>query len=193
YGVVPDGDSQKSVVVLQNELAARRSKTGGLRRVIWLLEGASSGQAAQQAFIDALHQNAEMQTGADAITGDLAQLKGALHTALKKLEQPQQPKPTDQQLADASRKLIHILCVERDRKEVLPLLKFLRGRGLEVALPVFTGDATQVREANQELCMGCDGVILFYGAGDEAWKFHQQNELKKIRGQRDKPLLAEYM
>ena len=40
--------------------------------------------------------------------------------------------------------------------------------------------------------MGCDGVILFYGAGDEAWKFHQQNELKKIRGQRDKPLLAEY-
>jgi len=71
-------------------------------------------------------------------------------------------------------------------------LKFLRGRGLEVALPVFTGDATQVREANKQLYMGCDGVILFYGTGDEAWKFHQQNELKKIRGQRDKPLLAEY-
>jgi len=192
YGVVPDGDSQKSVVVLQNELAARRSKTGGLRRVIWLPEGASSGQAAQQAFIDALHQNAEMQTGADVITGDLEQLKGAIHTALKKLEQPEPPKPTDQQPAEASRKLMYILCVEQDRKEVVPLLKFLRGRGLEVALPVFTGDATQVREANQQLYMGCDGVILFYGTGDEAWKFHQQNELKKIRGQRDKPLLAEY-
>jgi TIR domain len=192
YGVVPDGASQKSVVVLQNELAARRSKSGGLHRVIWLPEGASSGQAVQQAFIDALHQNAEMQSGADLITGDLEQLKGAIHAALKKLEQPEQPKITDQHLAEASRKLMYILCVERDRKEVVPLLKFLKGRELEVALPVFTGDATQVREANQELYVGCDGVILFYGAGDEAWKFHQQNELKKRRGQRDKPLLAEY-
>jgi hypothetical protein len=192
YGVVPDGASQKSVVVLQNELAARRSKSGGLPRVIWLPEGTSSGQAAQQAFIDALHQNAEMQSGADLITGDLEQLKGAIHAALKKLEQPEQPKTTDQPLAEASRKLVYILCVERDRKDVVPVLKFLKARGLEVALPVFTGDATQVREANQALYMGCDAVILFYGAGDEAWKFHQQNELKKIRGQRDKPLLAEY-
>jgi hypothetical protein len=75
FGVVPDGPSQKSVVVLQNELAARRSKSGGLRRVIWLPEGASSEQAAEQGFIDALHQNAEMQSGADLITGDLEQLK----------------------------------------------------------------------------------------------------------------------
>jgi hypothetical protein len=44
YGVVPDGASQKSVVVLQNELAARRSKSGGLSRVI-CPEGARSGQA----------------------------------------------------------------------------------------------------------------------------------------------------
>jgi hypothetical protein len=133
-----------------------------------------------------------MQSGADLITGDLEQLKGAIHAALKKLEQPEQPKTTDQPLAEASRKLVYILCVERDRKDVVPVLKFLKAQGLEVALPVFTGDATQVREANQALYMGCDAVILFYGAGDEAWKFHQQNELKKIRGQRDKPLLAEY-
>ena len=135
YGVVPDGPSQKSVVVLQNEIAARRSKSGGLRRVIWLPEGASSGQAAQQAFIDALHQNAEMQSGADLITGDLEQLKGAIHAALKKLEQPEPPKTTDQPLAEASRKLIYILCVERDRKEVVPLLKFLKGQGARGRAP----------------------------------------------------------
>src|SRR5262245_20887733 len=100
YGVVPDGASQKSVVVLQNELAAQRSKSSGLQRVIWLAEGTSSGQAAQQAFIDALHQNAEMQAGADLITGDLEQLKGAIHGALKKLEQPEPPKAAAQNGAD---------------------------------------------------------------------------------------------
>ena len=34
YGRVPDGDRQQSVVVLQNELAAARSRSHGLRRVI---------------------------------------------------------------------------------------------------------------------------------------------------------------
>ena len=61
YGAVPDGPGQKSVVVWQNELAVGKSKHSGLPRVIWLPEGAASGQAAQQAFIDALHQDAEVQ------------------------------------------------------------------------------------------------------------------------------------
>jgi hypothetical protein len=40
--------------------------------------------------------------------------------------------------------------------------------------------------------MDCDAVILYYGAGDEAWKFHQQNELRRIRALRiDEPLPPE--
>jgi len=62
-----------------------------------------------------------------------------------------------------------------------------------VQLPIFTGDAAAVREANQELLMRADAVVIFYGAGDEAWKYYKQNELKKIRGlRREKPILAEY-
>jgi hypothetical protein len=62
-----------------------------------------------------------------------------------------------------------------------------------VDIPVFEGDATEVREANQKLLTTCDAVLLFYGAGDEAWKRTVDNELKKMRGYRgDKPLLASY-
>ena len=56
YGAVPDGLSQKSVVVLQNEVAVNKSKSGSFPRIIWLPEGTSSAQISQHLFIEALHQ-----------------------------------------------------------------------------------------------------------------------------------------
>ncbi|QOJ24806.1 MAG: toll/interleukin-1 receptor domain-containing protein [Gammaproteobacteria bacterium] len=89
YGAVPDGLSQKSVIVLQNEVAVNKSKNSVFPRIIWLSEGTSSTQLAQHLFIEALHQDAEVQFGADLITGDLEALKASIHATLKKLEQPE--------------------------------------------------------------------------------------------------------
>ena len=100
YGGVPDGPSQKSEVVLQNELAAKRSKSDALKRVIWLPEGTHSEQAQQQAFIEALHQDAEAQIGADLITADIESLKTSIHAILTKLEKPEPQLPADQRAAD---------------------------------------------------------------------------------------------
>src|SRR5262245_17661242 len=188
-GAVPDGPSQKSVLVLQNELAIKRSKTGRLPRVIWLPEGTCSEQAPQQAFIEALHHDAETQFGADLITGDLEALKASIHTALKKLEQPE---PKQQPVvADNKTKLVYLICNEADRKATVPIRKYFREHAFEVSLPTFAGDATAVREAHQQLMTTCDAVMLFYGAGDEAWKRTIDNELRKMRGYRGgKPVLA---
>ena len=83
--------------------------------------------------------------------------------------------------------------MRRIAKPRFPSASFVRGLGFEVALPAFEGDATAVREANQQLLTTCDAVILFYGAGDEAWKRTIDNELKKMPGYRGgKPLLASY-
>lgn len=50
-----------------------------------------------------------------------------------------------------------------------------------------------MREAHQQLLTNCDAVIIFYGAGEEAWKRTIDNELKKLPGyRRGKPLLANY-
>lgn len=184
YGRVPDGDRQQSVVVLQNELAATRSRSHGLRRVIWLPAGIASPQPAQQAFIDALQTDAALQFGADLVSGDLETTKSAIHAALK----PPEPPPA-QPVAGSAR--VHLVCDAADRKAVVPLIKLLRGRGLEVSLPAFVGDAAQVRETNRQLALDCDAIVLFYGAGDEAWKFHQQNDLRKLQGSpRERPLKA---
>jgi hypothetical protein len=187
-GAVPDGPSQKSVVVLQNELSIQRSKLGGLQRVIWLREGTESHYPEQQRFIEALHKDAEAQFGADLITGDLETLKAAVHAALQKLEKPErlmrQPEGA---------KVVYLICDERDRPATRPLRKFLQAQGFEAKIPVFEGDAARVRQANQDLLTQCDAVIVFYGAGDEAWKRTVENDLKKMKAYRgENPLLASY-
>ena len=184
-GAVPDGPSGKSVQVLQNELAVKRSRSDRLPRVIWLPEGTGSEQAQQQAFIEALHQDAEAQFGADLITGDLEALKASIHNTLKRIEKPE-PKPAAEQAAAAGEgaRLIYLICNEKDRKATVPVRKFFRGQGIEVAIPAFEGDATAVREAHQQLMTSCDAVMVFYGAGDEAWKRTIDSELKKMPGYR---------
>ena len=193
YGAVPDGPGEESVVVHQNQLAVKQSKSGRLPRVIWLPEGTRSDQVAQQAFIEALHNDAETQFGADLITGDLETLKSSIHAALKKLEKPESRRPVDAAAGGPHGKSIYLICNEKDRKATVPVRKFLRDHAFEVVLPTFAGDAAAVREAHQQLMTTCDAVMLFYGAGDEAWKRTVDNDLKKMPGYRGgKPLLGSY-
>ena len=59
YGLVPDGPGEKSVVVLQNELAIERYKQAGLRRIISLPEGTNWDSAsATVTFIEGLRMAA---------------------------------------------------------------------------------------------------------------------------------------
>jgi len=91
------------------------------------------------------------------------------------------------------RTMIYVICDEKDRKNTIPVRKFLKGHDFEVKIPLFKGDAAAVREAQEEYLTTCDAIITFYGQGDEAWKRTIDNELKKIKGYRgDKPLLAHY-
>jgi TIR domain len=189
-GKVPDGSSQKSVVQLQNEVAAAKCEKSGLRRVIWLPENAHSEQAEQQAFIDELQKDASLQRGADLVTDDLEAFKGVVHATLRKLEKPA---PETSQPATTA-KLVYLICDHRDRPATIPLRKFLKGEGVDVVIPVFEGDAATVRQANQDLMTRCDAVVLFYGAGDEAWKRTVDNDLIKMKAYRDgKPLQASHV
>jgi hypothetical protein len=194
YGMVPDGPSEKSVAVLENELAIEYVKIFGLRRIIWIPEGTNSSSPRQQEFIDLLLRDPLAQSGADLITGDLEALKAAIHVALKKLETPPPP-PLPIASADtgAGSKLVYIICDERDRKATIPLRKLFKSQGLDSAIPAFEGDAATVRQANQDLLAACDAAVVFYGAADEAWKRSVDAEVRKSAGYRTgKPPLASY-
>lgn len=174
-GPVPDGPSGRSLVMLENQLAAERCRQGALRRIIWLPSGVTGERAEQQAFIDALQHDAALQYGADLLRGDLEALKNTIYLTLRQLDRAvpaAAPTPAGQQV-------VHVLMSKADRAASVPLLKLLRAQGLMVTTPVFIGDAGALREANTQLLSSCDALVLFYGAGDEAWKFHQQSELRK--------------
>jgi TIR domain len=192
YGAVPSGPSERSVVVLQNELAVQRSRNGGLARVIWLPEGTHSEHELQQAFIEALHEDAGAQFGADLITADVEAVKTLIHSRLKNLEKLERQSPEGGAAADGVQ-LIYLICTEKDRKATIPARKYLLEHGFEVELPAFEGDATAIRDAHRQLMTDCDAVLLYYGAGDEAWKRTVDNDLRKMAGyERGKRLLAKY-
>jgi hypothetical protein len=200
YGAVPDGPTAKSTGMLQNELAVARCRSGGLKRLIWLPKETRSEQPSQQVFIDALHRDAEAQFGADLIAGDIEELRAAMYATLRKIEQPEPPPLRDATEASSSAgessKLIYLICDQKDRKASVPLRKLYKQLGFEVALPAFEGDASQVRTTNQQLLASCDAVVLFYGAGDEAWKRTIDNELKKMagyRGGKSRPTICTYL
>lgn len=178
YGAVPDGTTEKSAVILQNEIAVRISKRGHLRRIISLPAETRGAIPSQQSFIDAVHGDAEMQFGADLITGGIEDVKSAIHSALKDLERSGHEEPK------AAETLIYVMCDPRDRQATVSLVKSLVARGTRVELTVFDGEAATVRETNEKLGMEADVIILFYGEGDERWRIYQRSEITKIRGLR---------
>ena len=201
YGAVPDGPTDRSASMIQNEAAVARCRAGGLKRLIWLPQGTGSEDDRQRKFIAALHGNAESQFGADLIAGDIEELRGAIHATLRTIEhpEPKQPEPDpagEQPAFGNSAKLIYFICGEKDRKASVPVRKVCRQLGFEVALPAFEGDAAEVRRSNQQHLASCEAVILFYGAGEEAWKRTIDNELKKMAVYRDAklpPAVATYL
>ena len=183
---VLNGPGRREAVELQNEIAGRKSEERGLSRLIWLPE-VRVGQSEQQSFIDALRSKAELQRGADLIEDNLEGLKNALRTTLKRLEEPPAKKT---EAVPTGGRAIYFLCVAADRPATVPLRKFIKQQGVEVQLPVFEGDAATVRQTNQELLTNCAAVLVYYGAGDEAWKRTAETDLQKIKSlRRGKPLL----
>jgi hypothetical protein len=190
YGAIPDGPRQKSVIVLENELAVARSKAGKLRRIIWLPEGTQPRGQEQQQFIEALGRDPEVQYGADLISAGLEDLKGAIHSTLRKLGESQL-QPERQARLERGQKLVHVIYDKNDREASRSLRRWLMDKGFEVKNPVFVGDAATVRQANEETLAQCNAAILFYGVGDEAWKRTIEIDLRKANGHRGgTPLLS---
>ncbi len=174
-GAIPDGPSGRSIIALQNGIAARQSASDGLRRLIWLPAGTSATQPMHRELIRSLEEDADAQVGADVITADLEQLKAAMHATLREVGRAST-------LTEASRQpMVFLVCVDRDRKATVPLRQFLVEQGFDVTLPAFEGSASAIREVNQSLFKSCDVVVVFYGAGDEAWKRSTDVELRKLR------------
>jgi hypothetical protein len=125
FGAMPDGPSQKSVAMFQNELAVAACRSRPLRRLIWLPEGTKSSHEAQQKLIESFLSDSEYQFGADLITSDFEAFKSSVHVTLKILEEPQQQRQMETEDGDHQ---VYIICDKRDLKATIPLRKFLNAQ-----------------------------------------------------------------
>jgi hypothetical protein len=189
YGAVPTGPSQESMVELQNELAAAAVEETGLERIVWMPSDTRSDEPRQREFLRRLREEVASQRGADIVTGDIEELKTVVHETLDRLRAVKATTPSTEEGADGRSPQVYVICTEADRMVAVPLLKALSEQGVKGKLPIFTGDAAAVRVARRKLLEEADGVILFYGAGDEAWRFSQEQEIERRAAMGDLPPL----
>ncbi len=203
YGIVPEG-TQKSIVEIQNEVAASASAASGLQRLIWVPEGYSPKEERQQSFINKLNEGTEGITGADLIFSSLEDFKGIMTdkiASIEKAKQKEEEKKEKEKAAPAATavaaaeksgsRIVYLICDMLDLDDIRPLEDFLFNNGCEVMLPIFEGEESQIREDHVENLKMCDVAIIFFGNANEIWLRSKTREFLKIAGYgRETPLLA---
>lgn len=192
YGVVPEG-IQKSLVEVQNHLAASLSAATGKQRLIWIPEGVDPKDERQIAFIDKLRAGVEGIAGADIVESSLEDFKGIIADKLKALEAVKPPEVKQDMAqdtaAEAGSKMIYLICDMQDIDEIRDLEDYLFNSGYEVITPIFEGEESQIREDHIENLKSCSGAIIFYGKANELWLRSKMRDFLKINGYgRSKPL-----
>lgn len=177
YGVVPEG-AERSVVELQNKLAAERSeKERAFSRLLWMPEGLPMPEQRQQDFIKSLQDDLEL------VQSSLEEIKTIILDKLK-CHQPSQEPITD-------KVQIYLICEQRDFEAIEPLYTYLETQEVDVILPPFEGDEAQVRQGHQDKLKLCDAALIYWGNVNELWLQTKLRELQKIAGYgRLKPMLA---
>jgi hypothetical protein len=183
YGVIPEGESERSVVQIQEELAAEQASSNGassngFSRLVWMPPGLQAKDARQQSFLAALQAN--------LLQVKLEELKTIIHDKLSRHGSLQLG-----EISTSSQPSIYLVCDSQDLDAIGPLQKYLLAQGYEAILPLFDGHAEEILEDRKQNLLICDAVLVFHGSASEAWLKAQLRELIKLQGlERQKPLLA---
>jgi len=198
YGLVPEG-TLKSIVEIQNEVAAAASSAGKLQRLIWLPEGFNPKEDRQISFVNKLNEGNEGIEGADLIQSSLESFKEILSDKLSSIERANKKslaaaevKKTETKEVSTSSsgsRIIYLISDILDIDEIKPLEDFLFENGCEVVLPIFEGDESLIRNDHIENLKMCDAAIIFFGNANEIWLRSKTRDFLKISGYgREKPL-----
>jgi hypothetical protein len=192
YGIVPERAAGRSIVCLQNEIAAERSSRESFSRLLWMPVGLVPQEEAQAQFIEHLRTDATTQRGAEFLQTPLEELKTVLQIRLSRTNGH---KPEAASLEQSPPK-IYLIFDRRDLDGVLPLNSYLSDeRQYQVLLPLLDeegADDTQAFDIHKENLVECDAVLIYYGKANQVWFEYKRRDLKKIVGlDRKRQLMAE--
>ncbi len=182
FGLVPEA-TDLSVVALQNQVAAQFCDSSSLRRLIWIPKGLQPRDERQASFIRQLQSEPRTVTGAELIADTLENLKVLLRTRWER-EQADRAKPSKPPAKDGAPR-VYLMCDQLDEQAVESLEDFFYERGIEVSLPGFEADESEVQQIHIQNLRDCDAALIYYGAAGMHWVDFKIRDLQKAAGYRD--------
>ncbi len=182
FGLVPEA-TDLSMVALQNQVAARFCDNSSLKRLIWIPKGLQPRDERQSLFIRQLESDPRSVTGAELVADTLENLKVLLRTRWER-EQAERDKPV-QQPANAGAPRVYLICDQQDEAALEPLEDFFYAHGIEVSLPGFEAEESEVQQIHIRNLRDCDAALVYYGAAGMHWVDFKIRDLQKAAGYRD--------
>lgn len=181
YSFVPEGGTQ-SMVEMQHELATLRATQGGFSRLLWIPSGLEIEDDRQLKVVERLRLDPRIKEGADLLETFFEDLRTMMQEWLTKDRAPAAPQVEPTPSSGASPLRVYLMADRRDSALLDPWVQGLFHQKLEVIQPIFEGDETELREYHEENLATCDGVLIFYGAGNEIWLRRKLREVQKAAG-----------
>ena len=177
------GEFYEGISRLQNEVAAERSRSHNLPRMVWIpknvLDRVNNGDInmdpPQLVYLTQWQTTEDWQSGASLHTGAIQKFKTEVLDALQRIEEerlnnvqshPLEIGPQEQQ---APPRYVYVVCSHEDREEAKSLKRILGEQGAEVRLCRFNTDHTLNEEYHWQAILNYDSVMIYWGAGDEEW------------------------
>ena len=184
YGLIPEKETDRSIVRLQQELAVERGDDAHFSRLIWMPPGLEPKDDRQKKFVGDLQTSFSSHNGSELLQVKLEDLKTIIQSKLEPKAKPPVPEPQ----TDTVR--IYLICDPTDVESADPIYNYLLDHGYETTLPLIDGNDAQVFEDHKENLLSCDAVLIFQGQASEAWLRMKLRELRKLPGYgRTAPLL----
>ncbi len=184
YGEIPAG-SDKSVVDIQNQLAAQRSnqvkdKTK-FSRLIWISNQLNQASERQIAFIENIKRDMASSEGTEILQTPLEDFKNIIREELIEVG-------IDKRLGKAELKSengkpsIYVLHDRVDAKEVEPLKNYIEKAGYKVLIPAFEGELLELRQQHINNLRNFDAAIIYQGKVNNQWVRMKLLDLLKAPG-----------
>lgn len=193
YGDIPAG-SDKSVVDLQNQIAAQRSASlkdkTKFSRLIWISNQLNQASEKQISFIENIKRDLASSEGTEILQTALEDFKNIIREELIEVG-------IDKKLgksniaADNGKESIYLLHDKVDAKAVAPFKSHIEKAGYKVLLPAFEGDLLELRQQHINNLRTFDAAIIYQGNVNNQWVRMKLLDLLKAPGfGRRKPIIG---
>ena len=189
YGFVPNRGAGRSIVRIQHEAAQRYDSDPAFKQVLWIPKGLEESQETepeQKEFISQLLASSSALRRAEALRGDIEELKTYVHNLFKP-----PPRSAVNFKGNGSIASVYLICDKNDYEETGALEKYLTEQHCEVLPPLLEGDAEQVTQYHRDSLLECDAFLVYYSRAGYPWALMKKQEFLKLPGLgRSKPVIA---